>query len=72
MLLDLGSPVGGRPSAARHSALEGARLDVHFCLVEGWQGHGTPSPEEGILLEAFKGASFSKEVALRAQCRREY
>ena len=50
MLLDLSSPVGGRASAARHSALEGARLDVHLCLVEGWQGHGTPSPEEGILL----------------------
>ena len=59
MLLDLGSPVGGRPSAARHSTLVGARLDVHLCLVEGWQGHGTPSPEEGILLEAFQGASFS-------------
>ena len=72
MLLDLGSPVGGRPSAARHSTLVGARLDVHLCLIEGWQGHGTPRPEESILLEAFKGASFSKEVALRAQCRREY
>ena len=32
MLLDLGSPVGGRPSAARHSTLVGARLDVHLCI----------------------------------------
>ena len=35
MLLDLGSPVGGRPSAARHSALEGTRLDVTRISSDG-------------------------------------
>ena len=33
MLLDLSSPVGGRPSAARHSTLVGARLDVHLIAL---------------------------------------